>query len=275
MLHDGPMSAVRRPRSGIGFDEESKQSCSTMPMPLISVDEDVERLVLGELLDYCESITGTNFDHQLMGAGEGLTILLAKFDLAKDTGAGFSGYLTGDVRETYLWSTDLGSLPSLEDLIAVCLSMANQYDRTPEASDNWKMPASFSGNLVAPLRKLELIDSNGFWTKTSIPIQLRSGFLRAFGDQGCPEANDLIARYADSSILNMPTHVAKALSKLDPFSPRYKRFACERTFADAWRFGCWLNNEQNQRCAPLGFDVAVHHVVDQILINRHNGKLEY
>lgn len=246
-----------------------------MPMPLISVGEDVERLVLGELLDYCESITGTSFDHMCMGAGEGLTVLLAKFDLAKETGVGFSGYLTGDMRETYLWSTDLRCLPSLEDLIDVCLSMANQYDRTPETSDNWKMPASFSGNLVAPLRKLDLIDSNGFWTKASIPIQLRSGFLRALGDEGCPEANDLVAHYADSSILNMPTHVSEALSKLDPFSFHYDRFTCERTFGDAWRFGSWLNNEQKQRCAPLGGDVVVHHVVDQILINRHNGKLGY
>ncbi|MEM9584262.1 MAG: hypothetical protein AAGA08_14225 [Pseudomonadota bacterium] len=158
-------------------------------MPLISDDEDVERLVLSELLDYCESIAGTNFDHQFMWAGECLTIRLAKFDLAKDTGVGFSRYLTGDVRETYLWSTDLGHLPSLEDPIAVCLSMANQYDRTPQTSNNWKMQASLSGNSIAPLRKLELIDSHGFWTKTALLIQLRSGFLRAFCDEGCPETD--------------------------------------------------------------------------------------
>lgn len=102
-----------------------------MGYPLFLVDEATERVVLGELLDYCEHLTGMSFDHNCMGAGEALTILLSDFGLARETGTGFSHLLSGEIRETFISAMYLETLPCLEDLIDVCLSMATQYDTSP------------------------------------------------------------------------------------------------------------------------------------------------
>ncbi|KIC22066.1 hypothetical protein [Leisingera sp. ANG-Vp] len=250
-------------------DEAQK---SVMSAFLVSVDETTERLVLRELLEYCHSISGETFDHAFSGAGEDLTILLTAFHLAKDTGRGFSGFLTDEALETFVGALPLESLPCLEDAIDVSIGMILQNGLTPRLSKEWQVPAPFSGNLRGPLRRLGLIDHDGIWTEKSIPIQIRSGFLDGTGETGSPEAQALIEEYARNSVQHMPPAIKSMVRRLHPFSPQVDRFECESVFADAWRFGHWLSQTQKRRTANLGRDLLVHHVLDQILIDRHNGE---
>ncbi|MBI1493886.1 hypothetical protein [Halocynthiibacter styelae] len=232
--------------------------------------DDEERSLIAALVDYCAGLSGEQFEHMYMSAGERLTILFSDFGFARETGVGFEALEKKEARHRMIAARPFEELPCLEDALHCAFYMADQYDISPDEQGVWRSKAAFSTELKRILNRLGLIDRDGFWTEYSVPVQLRGGYLIADGDRGCEQGNHCVERLALSTISDMPEAAKKLLDMSDSFSPDHERYGCYGIFGAMWRFGGWPSEGERSRIANLGCDPLITKVVDQILINQHN-----
>lgn len=231
----------------------------------------VERHVLALLVDYCAGLSGSSFSHVFRTSGQRLTSLLCDYEFAQGDGVGFRELLDIKARHQAFSTKPFDELPCVEDVLDCAFGMADQYGLlAPEDSWHWYTKAEFSEELMDVLKVLQLIDVNGFWTRNSVPIQLRAGFLKATGDTGCEIGNTYIEEVARLSYVDIPPDANALLGQIDLFTPRHDRGECDRFFGQNWRFGRWVTKEAQSRVADLGGDWLSRAVIEQMLINRHN-----